>query len=198
MCRLFILIEHGGTEPEPCLLILIFIAILMVEGRGQGKVHSRSSCTNGGSSDEHAFWFSFSLTFWLWKDRRSCQRPGRGQVPVENRAPTADTAMTKTFDFHFHWHFDCERTAGAVKGQVVARCQLKTEHQRRIRRWTRLLIFIFIDILIVKGPQELSKAKSWPGAGWKPSTNGGYGDDQDFWFPFSLTFWLWKDSRSCR
>jgi len=26
-----------------------------VERRGRGKVHSWSSCTNGGCSDEHAF-----------------------------------------------------------------------------------------------------------------------------------------------
>jgi len=46
-------------------------------------------------------------------------------VPVENRAPTAETAMALAFDFDFNSHFDCERTAGAVgrrgRGKVHSR-----------------------------------------------------------------------------
>jgi len=38
-------------------------------------------------------------------------------VPVENRAPTAETAMALAFDFDFNSHFDYERTTGAVKGE---------------------------------------------------------------------------------
>ena len=34
-------------------------------------------------------------------DSRSCQSLGRGKVPVENRAPTADAAMVAPFDFDY-------------------------------------------------------------------------------------------------
>jgi len=52
-------------------------------------------------------------------------------VPVENRAPTAETAMALAFDFDFNSHFDYERTTGAVKGEDGTSIELELRYQRR-------------------------------------------------------------------
>jgi len=38
----------------------------------------------------------------LKKTAGAVEKRGRGKVPVENRAPTAEAAMDAPFDFHFH------------------------------------------------------------------------------------------------